>query len=114
MRDPGLYVEDILEAIRRIEGYVDGLTFDDFSRDQMVVDAVVRNFEVIGEASKRVPVGTRRGHPGVPWGIMAGMRDKLIHAYFGVDVGVLWATVKEDIPALRDAVEELLRELESK
>jgi hypothetical protein len=112
VRDPRLYVDDIVEAIRRIEGYVDGMSFEGFSRDQRTVDAVVRNFEVIGEAAKRVPVRTRRGHPEVPWGIMAGMRDKLIHAYFGVDLKVLWATVKGDVPSLRLSVENLMRELE--
>ena len=112
MRDSRLYLEDILEALVRIGEYVDGLSYEAFSRDRKTVDAVVRNFEVVGEAAKRMPVGVKRRYPGVPWATMAGMRDKLMHAYLGVDLKVLWATVREDVPPLRVSVESILRELE--
>ena len=81
MRDFQVYVEDIIDAINSIEAYTKGLTYEGFVRDRKTVDAVIRNFEVIGEATKHIPLAVRREYPKVPWRDMAGMRDKLIHGY---------------------------------
>lgn len=83
-----------LESISKIEGYTKDLPFEKFSKDRMVIDAVTRNFEIIGEASKNIPDGLKLLHNDVPWKEMAGMRDKVIHEYFGVDLEIVWRTIK--------------------
>lgn len=111
MRDFQVYLEDIIDAIDSIEEYTRGMTFSAFVEDRRTVDAVIRNFEIIGEATKHIPERIRRDYPKVPWKDMAGMRDKLIHGYFGVQVDVVWKTVKERLPIVRPLVEEALTEM---
>jgi uncharacterized protein with HEPN domain len=106
-------VEDILKAIEKIERYVDGMTLQKFKQDELVIDAVVRNFEIIGEASKNIPVSLQRSYPDVPWKEMKGMRDVLIHEYFGVDSKILWHTTKKNLPILQKKLEELLQNAKS-
>ena len=104
-RDWRLRVDDILDAIARIERYVEGLTFEQFQGDQKTVDAVIRNFEVIGEAVRHVVADQESLPTGIPWADIAGMRNILIHEYFGVDLNIIWHTIVEDLPALRDQLQ---------
>jgi uncharacterized protein with HEPN domain len=100
-REWRLRVADILEAVARIERYVEGLTFEQFEADQKTVDAVIRNLEVIGEAVRHLAAHRASLPSGVPWADIAGMRNILIHAYFGVDLKIVWHTIVEDLPELK-------------
>lgn len=110
-RDYRLYIDDIIEAIEKIEKYVKGLTFDEFARDTKTIDAVIRNFEIIGEATKHIPEEVRQKYPDVPWRDMAGMRDKLAHEYFGIMLEIVWKTIKKRLPELKPLIKELLKKM---
>jgi len=101
-RTPSLYLDDIRASIGKIETYVRGMSWEEFAADQKTIDAVVRNLEIIGEAANRLPEETRARYPGIPWDEMVGMRNKIIHEYFGVDLEILWETVQQDIPGLKE------------
>ena len=102
-------IADITEAINRISSYVDGLNFDDFLSDEKTQDAVVRNIEIIGEASKSISDDLRKKHKNVEWKLMAGSRDRLIHNYFGINLDVVWVIIKEDLPKLLTELKNLER-----
>jgi uncharacterized protein with HEPN domain len=96
--------------MREAEEFVQGMSFKEFESDKKTFNAVVRSIEVIGEAAKNVPDSLRSRYPAVPWKEMAGMRDKLIHSYFGVDCEAVWLSAKERIPAIKPFIEEVLRD----
>jgi len=101
MRSSTLYLRDIADAMERIEEFTAGMTYEQFLHDDRTLSAVIRKFEIIGEAAKGVPVSVQQNYPAVPWKEMAGMRDKLIHAYFGVDTMLVWRTVTNRVHELR-------------
>jgi uncharacterized protein with HEPN domain len=107
-RDYKVYLEDILEAIEKITEYTAGLDRESFGRDGKTVDAVVRNLEIIGEATKGIPEELRLQNPGVDWRRVAGLRDLLIHQYFGVDLDIIWDIVQNKLPGLQTTVRNAL------
>ena len=88
------------------------MEYDEFSEDPKTIDAVLRNFEVIGEAAKNIPEDVRREYSDVPWSEMAGMRDKLIHGYATIDLQIVWTTIQEEIPALASQIKSVRNEFE--
>lgn len=111
-REMGDYIEDITGAMNKVMKFVEGMSFEDFARDDKTVFAVVRALEIIGEAIKKIPNGIRKKYPEIPWTEMTGMRDKLIHEYFGVKLDVVWKAIREEIPPLRPLFEKLLKDIE--
>ena len=107
-REYSLYLNDILEAIGRIERYTRGMDYEGFLADDLVQDGVIRNLMVIGEAVKLIPEPLKRKHADISWRKIAGMRDILIHAYFGIHNEIVWDVVKNKIPELQVAVRQML------
>lgn len=91
----------------QIEKFVEDMTFEDFKEDDKTASAVIRKFEIIGEATKKIPEAIKKKHPKIPWKEMAGMRDKLIHFYFGIDYKLIWQTIKHRIIQLRPLIAKL-------
>ncbi|MCD6514489.1 MAG: DUF86 domain-containing protein [Candidatus Odinarchaeota archaeon] len=111
-REVGDYIEDIINAMNKALQFVKGMSYDEFTKDDKTIFAVIRSLEVIGEAVKNIPETIREKYPEIPWKAMAGMRDKLIHEYFGVDLKILWDTVKKRIPKIKPFFEKMLKEIE--
>lgn len=100
LKDDSIYIEHILESINKIQRYVQDISKEEFINNDLLQDAVIRNFEIIGEASKKISPNLKLSYSMIPWREIAGMRDKLIHDYFGVDIEMIWITVNEDLPTL--------------
>ncbi len=100
-RDYILFLEDIIAALDKIEKYSGNLDYEQFSGNAMVIDAVIRNFEIIGEATKSIPKEVQKRYHAVEWREAAGFRDVLIHDYFGIDIEALWDTIKQNLPSFK-------------
>jgi uncharacterized protein with HEPN domain len=114
MKNDAVYLHHILDAINRIQGYIAGVSYDQFLQDSLLQDGVVRQLEIIGEAARNVSGTFRDAHPELPWSQMTGTRNKLIHGYFEVNLFIVWDTVQSDLPPLKQQVERILEEMDKK
>lgn len=104
------YVEDIIKAMDDALSFIKDMDYETFVKDKKTMYAVIRALEIIGEATKNIPLPIKERYSQIPWKDMAGMRDKVIHAYLGVDLKRVWSTVKMDIPNLKQSFETILTE----
>ncbi|HCD37293.1 MAG TPA: hypothetical protein DEQ77_00920 [Candidatus Omnitrophica bacterium] len=111
-RDDSFYLKHILNAILKIEKYTKEISQADFKRSDLIQDGQVRQIEIIGEATKHLSAEFRSKNAAIPWKDIAGMRDKLIHEYFGVDLEILWRVVRKDIPTVKRAIRQLSSEID--
>lgn len=113
-RDLRDYLQDIIDAIAEVREFVEGTSFEDFSKDKKTINAVIRSLEVIGEGAKKVPEDLRRKYPRIPWRRMTGMRDKLIHEYFGIDLEIVWLVVNDELPPIKPMIQKVLKDIEDR
>lgn len=111
IRDIRDYLLDIQEALDNLVFFVEGMTFDEFSRDAKTVYAVIRAFEIAGEAARKIPGNIKDEFRDIPWRVMSDMRNKMIHEYFGVDLEIVWQTIIDDVPPLRERIHEMVARL---
>ena len=104
-----LFLEDIADAILRIEEYTNGMSFEKFRDNNMAIDAVIRNFEVIGEAANKIPDSIREKYPAIEWREAIGFRNILIHDYFGIDIEAVWDTIKKNLPPFKKSIVEVIQ-----
>lgn len=107
IRDDRVYLTHIRDALQQVVTYTDGLDYAGFLLNSMAQDAVIRQFEIMGEATKNLSDTFRDNHPAIPWKDLAGFRDKLIHQYFGVDLAIVWQSVVDDVPMLLDELAKM-------
>jgi uncharacterized protein with HEPN domain len=93
--------------MERIESYTSSISFDEFSKDQKTIDAVVRNLEIIGEAANRLPEDFKQSHSEIEWHKVVGLRHRIVHEYFGIDIQIIWQILQKDLPALRQALSQI-------
>jgi len=106
------YVKDTLEAIEKATKFIEGMDYEEFNRDDKTVYAVIRALEIVGEATKKIPQEVKDRHVEIPWREVAGMRDKLIHDYFGVNQVVVWKAVSEELPQIEPLLRRLLVDIQ--
>ena len=111
MREYSLYLQDILSAMLAIDKFVEGMDFESFKKDDKTSSAVIKKFEIIGEAAKHIPEEMRNKYPQIKWKEMAGMRDRLIHFYFGIKYDLVWHTIKDVIPQVKPIIESIIKDI---
>ena len=109
-REWKLFIEDILESIRLIKNYVENMGFDDFKNDRKTIDAVVRNFEIIGEASRFIPDEIKERYENADWKGIVGLRNRIAHEYFDISLSIVWHIVMKELPTLEDQMKEILEQ----
>lgn len=109
MKDNLVYIRHIVDAIKKTETYLSKMTFEEFKKDDKTVDAVIRNIEIVGEATAKCSSGFKNKNPQIPWRKMTDTRNKLIHDYMGVSINIVWGICKEDLPSLLKDLESILK-----
>ncbi len=110
-RDYRDYIQDIHDVLDDIYEFIGTMSQEEFLKDKKTVNAVLRSIEVMGEAAKRIPQAFRDKYPDIPWKKMAGIRDKLIHEYSGVDLEIIWSLIKEELPVVKPGVRKVMDDL---
>jgi len=105
-----LFIEDILESMRKIERYIENLNYNEFEKNELIVDAVIRNLEVMGEASRNIPEDIRNKHIDIPWKRMIGLRNIATHEYFGIDLSIIWEIITVNLPETKPKIELMLKD----
>lgn len=111
-RNSKLFIKDIIDAMEAIERFIGDMTLSELKRDEKTSSAVIRKFEIIGEAVKYMPNNIKENYKDIQWKSMAGMRDRLIHAYFGIDYDLVWAAIKTEIPKMKPKLKKILSSME--
>jgi len=106
-RSVSLLLDDMWEAIERIERYTKGVAHETFTHDEKTIDAVARNLEIIGEAANRLPEEFKRQHPDIAWPQIVGLRHRIVHDYFGIDLRLVWEILQQDLPTLKAQLRQL-------
>ncbi|MCP2518991.1 DUF86 domain-containing protein [SCandidatus Aminicenantes bacterium Aminicenantia_JdfR_composite] len=110
-REYKAYLKDILRAINKINRYTENISLEEFKKNELIQDGVVRNLEIIGEATKNIPESIKKDNPDVEWKKIGGLRDILIHVYFGIDTEIIWDIIKNKVPELKEKIENILAKL---
>jgi uncharacterized protein with HEPN domain len=109
-RDIRDYLDDMSDMLVKLQEFVDGMTFEEFQEDPKTIFAVIRAFEVLGEAAKHIPADYRSQHPAVPWNKIMALRNKLVHEYFSVNLDIVWNTIRQDVPELQLLLTPVVKE----
>lgn len=111
LRQPDVYLNDMLGAIEKIQRYTSKMTYEGFKNDELVQDAAIRNLEILGEAAKKIPDEIKSAYPDAEWKKVAGLRDILIHDYFGIDTVIIWDVIQNKLPSLQISLRKIVKDL---